>query len=75
MPYTKPLAPQPYAKMRRLLKGYDFTGPSLAAILGCTAPTARDRIQHPEKLTLEDLDKLRRYGHVPLEEIKDAFER
>lgn len=75
MSYIKPLTPQPFARMTRLLRGYGFTGPTLAQILGCTAPTARDRIQHPERLTLEDLDNIRRRGHVPLEEIKEALVR
>ena len=59
--------------MRRLLKGYDLDGPKLAAILGCSPPTARDRIQHPEKLTLADLDNLRRRGHIPWDEITQAL--
>lgn len=75
MPHIKPLTPQPFARMTRLLRGYGFTGPTLAQILGCTAPTARDRILHPERLTLEDLDNIRRHGHVPLEEIKEALVR
>ena len=73
MPHIKPLTQQPFARMTRLLRGYGFTGPTLAQILGCTAPTARDRILHPERLTLGDLDNIRRRGHVPWEEIQAAM--
>lgn len=75
MPYIKPLTLQPFARMTRLLRGYGFTGPTLAQILGCTAPTARDRILHPERLTLEDLDKIARLGHIPLDELRDCIGR
>lgn len=73
MPYTKPLTPQSFARMSRLLKGYDFDGPALAKVLGCSAPTALSKIRDPGRLTLKDLDAIRRHGHVPLEEIKDAL--
>lgn len=75
MPYIKPLTQQPFARMTRLLRGYGFTGPTLAQILGCTAPTARDRILHPERLTLEELDKISRHGHIPLDELRDCIGR
>ena len=73
MPYIKPLTPQPFARMNRLLKGYDFNGPSLAKVLGCSVPTALAKINDPGRLTLRDLDAIRRYGHIPLEEIKEAL--
>lgn len=75
MPYTKPLTTAPFARMTRLLKGYDMNGVTLGKVLGCSAPTARGKIDNPERLTLGDLDKLRRVGHIPLEEIKEALVR
>lgn len=75
MPYTKPLTTAPFARMTRLLKGYDMNGVTLGKVLGCSAPTARGKIDNPERLTLGDLDKLRRVGHIPLEELKEAWVR
>lgn len=75
MPYTKPLTTAPFARMTRLLKGYDMNGVTLGRVLGCSAPTARGKIDNPERLTLGDLDKLRRVGHIPWDEIKEALVR
>lgn len=75
MPYTKPLVTQPFARMTRLLKGYGMNGITMGEVLGCSAPTARGKIENPERLTLGDLDKLRRVGHIPLEELKEAWVR
>lgn len=75
MPYVKPLAPQPFAKMTRLLRGYGMTGPKLAAILGVSRPTAKARIDAPGKLTLEELDRISRQGHIPLDELRDCIGR
>ena len=75
MPYTKPLLPKPWAKMSRLLKGYGLTGPKLAEILGVSRPTAKARIDAPGKLTLDELEKISRMGHIPMEEIREAWTR
>lgn len=75
MPYTKPLTPQPWARMHRLLVGYGMTGPKLAEILGISRPTARGRLDEPGRLTLEDLDRISRRGHIPWNELLDAAER
>lgn len=75
MPYTKPLTPQPWARMRRLLVGYGMTGPKLAEILGVSRPTAKARIDAPGKLTLEELDRISRHGHIPLDELRDCIGR
>lgn len=74
MPYLKRPDP-PYMKMARLLKGYGFNGPKLADVLGCSAPTARARLDAPELLTLADLDRINRFGHIPIEEIREAIVR
>ena len=71
MPFVK--REVPFAKMQRLLRGYGFNGPKLAEILGCSLGTARDRLNNPGHLTLLELEKINRLGHVPMEEIKNAL--
>ena len=65
----------PFIKMRRLLLGYDLNGPALAKVMNCSPKTARDRLEHPEKLTLANLHDINTKGHVPIEELKDAMAR
>ena len=72
MPYTKP-KPTPFNGMKRLLLGYELTAPRLATVLGCSEPTARTRLNNPGSLTVEELDKIRRIGHVPIEEIRERM--
>ena len=59
--------------MKRLLLGYQLTAPRLATVLGCSQPTARARLENPGTLTIEELDKIRRIGHVPIEEIRERM--
>lgn len=73
MPYTKPLTTQRHARMARLLKGYGLTAPKLAEVLSVSPPTARQRLDDPSRLTLGDLDRINRFGHVPLDEIREAI--
>ena len=63
---------QPFIKLRRLLLSYELNAPRLAAVLGCSVPTARHRINDPGSLTMAELSKINRFGHVPIEEIRDA---
>ena len=63
----------PYAKMRRLLVGYGLSASNLAVILNVSEPTARKRLDRPELLTLSDLDRISRYGHIPIEEIRSSI--
>lgn len=74
MPYIKKKDP-PFARMGRLLRGYGFSAPKLAEILDVSRPTAKKRLDQPEMLTLRDLDLINRFGHVPLEEIREAMQR
>lgn len=74
MPYIKERE-EPFARMRRLLLGYGFSGPKLAAILDVSAPTAKRRLEQPETITLRDLDRINRFGHIPLEELREAVQR
>lgn len=72
MPYTKPKEP-PFVRMQRLLRGYGLNGENLAPILEVTPPTARSRLEQPEMLTLRDLDRINRFAHIPMEEIREAI--
>lgn len=74
MPYLKKQE-RPYAKMRRLLIGYGLSAGKLAPILNVSEPTARKRLDEPGLLTLSDLDKINRFGHVPIEELRTAMSR
>lgn len=72
MPYIKPKDP-PFIKMQRLLKGYGLSGRKLAAILEVSPPTGAARLAEPEMLTLRDLDRINRFAHIPMEEIREAI--
>ena len=65
----------PFVKMQRLLLGYGYNGPALARILDCDPKTARDRLKHPEKLTLKALDLISRRGHIPMEDLRVAIQK
>ena len=66
----------PYLKhtrdpVRALLKSYDIVdGTKLARILGVTPKTGRARFNYPNTLTIADLKKINKFGHVPIEEIR-----
>ncbi len=72
MPYIKPKE-GPQEKMKRLLKGYEMNGPKLAAVLRCSEPTARTRLEEPSRLTLGDLQAIRLRAHIPAEELREAI--
>lgn len=73
--YTTPLKKPPFSRMGRLLKGYGLTAAKLAEILEVSTPTARQRLAEPERLTLGDLDRINRAGHIPMEELREAITR
>ncbi len=72
MPYIKP-KPKPFDGLRRLLLGYEIDAVRLTQILDCSYPKAKSRIDNPGKLTVEELDMIRRNGHVPIEEIRERM--
>lgn len=74
MPYIKERA-VPFVSVQKLLKGNRFNGRTLAIVLGCSEPTARDRLKYPGHLTLLELDKISRAGHIPMEDIRSAIVR
>lgn len=55
--------------MSRLLYSYKINGVSLANAIGCCEPTARNKLLHPEKLTLGDLKKIHEKFGIPCEEL------
>lgn len=74
MPYVK-TPERPYAAVGRLLKGYGMTAEKLSGILECSVPTARARLNDPQRFSLAELALVSRKGHVPIEEIRDAITR
>ncbi len=73
MPRIKPLCPEPFTEIRRLLKGYEFDGPKLAYVIGVSEPTARKRLKNPEEFTLGELRKIIRGSDVTADEIREAL--
>lgn len=74
MPYVK--TPEaPFAAISRLIRGYGLTQKDMAHMLGVSRPTVKKLMDNPELFTLRDLDRLNRFGHIPLEEIRAAAVR
>ena len=71
MPYVK--STKPHEKMERLLNSYKINAPKLAQALGISVPTAREKLQHPEKLNLGDLTNVHKYCHIEWSEIRNAI--
>lgn len=72
MPYIRPRE-KPYAQVVRLLKGYDLHPAELSRVMGCSANTARRRLEHPEEFTLGELGRISRNAHIPIDEIREAW--
>lgn len=66
----------PYLKhtrdpVRALLKSYDITdGTKLARVLGVTPKTGRARFNYPGTLTLDEIHRISRFGHIPIDELR-----
>lgn len=56
--------------MTRLLRGYEINGSNLAAAIRCSPGTARKKIEHPQYLTVGDLDAIHRQFGIPVDEIR-----
>ena len=70
MPYLKHVRDP----IRALLKSYDITdGTKLSRVLGVTPKTGRARFNYPQTLTIADLMKINKFGHIPIEEIRAAI--
>lgn len=74
MPYKKP-EPKPFESMTRLLLGYRINAPALAKILGCAPETARKKLNDPQRMTLGDIEKINRFGHISLDELRQAISK
>ena len=68
-----PYIPKTQPELTRLILSYGFNGENLEAVLGHSPPTNRRRISNPDELTVGDLKKLARKGHIPLDEIRAAI--
>lgn len=62
-----------FREFTRLLKGYGYNGYNLAPILDCTPPTARMKLNEPERFTLADIKALNTKGEIPIDEIRQAI--
>ncbi len=62
----------PFEDVMRLIKGY-YSAPELAFILNCSAPTARRKLNTPELLTLGDLERVCRKGHIEADRIRESI--
>ena len=70
MPHLKDTTPP----MTHLLQKYGYTsGAKLARVLTISVPTAIKRLHDPELLTVEDLHRLNRFGHIPIDEIRGCL--
>ena len=70
MPYKGDKTP----RLTRLMQKYDITsGAKLAAVLECAPATGVKRFRDPNSLTVADLDRLNRFAHIPIEEIRGAI--
>ncbi|MBQ7534110.1 MAG: hypothetical protein IJT43_00645 [Stomatobaculum sp.] len=65
--------PIPFLKMQRLIRSYGYNGSNLEPVLGYSPKTIRKKIEDPRQLTLGDLEKICKSGHIPMEEIREAI--
>ena len=65
--------PIPFVKMQRLIRSYGYNGSNLEPILQYSAKTNRKKIEDPRELTLGDLERLCKNGHIPIDEIREAI--
>ena len=72
VPYKKNPA-KPFESMERLLNSYKINAPALAKILGVSVPTARDKLENPQKIQLKDIALISRFGHITMDELRGAI--
>lgn len=70
MPYLKKKEPD-FIKVGRLIRGY-ATPPKIAEMIGCSATTARKKMNYPELFTLGELNLICRRAHIPVEDMRQA---
>lgn len=71
MPYVPKVGR--HEKSKRLLLGYEITAAKLAKYLGCSEPTARDRLRNPGKLSGDQWLIISKRAHIPVEEIRSVI--
>ena len=71
MPYKK--RAQQFEEFVMLLKGHDLNATQLAKVLGCSFPTAKAKLDDPERFTFGDILKIQNKGHIGKEELKGAI--
>lgn len=72
--YKKEVIMPRVQEMKKILKGHGITGSDLARMLGCSHPTAKDKLEHTEKLTLLDLSNIAKCGIISLTELREGVE-
>lgn len=72
MPYLKKKEPD-FIKVGRLIRGY-ATPPKIAEMIGCSATTARKKMNYPELFTLGELNMICRRAHIPVEDMRQAVQ-
>ena len=63
----------PFSELRRLLLGYEIDSVRMSAALGVCRKTGKQRLDHPEELTLDDLKRLCHRWNIPADEIREAI--
>ena len=72
MPYIKP---PPQHPLTELLKGKNVLSPQLGKILGLCPHTAKQRLEDPSLLTIRDIRRIIRNGHIPSEEVRECVSK
>ena len=68
MPRLKKKEPD-FIKVGRLIRGY-ATPPKAAEMIGCSATTARKKMNTPELFTLGELQMICLRAHIPAEDME-----
>ena len=68
MPRLKKKEPD-FIKVGRLIRGY-ATPPKVAEMIGCSATTARKKMNTPELFTLGELQMISLRAHIPAEDME-----
>lgn len=58
--------------LTRTLKGF-FNSSDIEKLLNVSRPTAIKKLNNPELLTVGELRKLNRLGHVPIERLREGI--
>lgn len=70
MPYIKKKTE--FEKVSRLIRGY-ATAPKVAEMIGCSAPTARKKLNNPQEFTLGEIRTICLRAHIPVEDMRGAM--